>query len=148
VEAYLHVFVSTLEGLNGQPHAQTAPLPGQEPPVPTEQEAEWVPDSIFNAVTKRKKTMPLPGIKQPIPRRPANTLVTTATETTRLHDTATLSLYVIPGLPWDRIAMSSTTETEVNSKTSIMFPVRYELRLKKPSSIEHTTQHSKMFVFG
>jgi hypothetical protein len=39
-------------------------------------------------------------------------------------------------------------ETEVNSKASIMFPVRYALRLQKPSSIEHTTQHNKIFVFG
>jgi len=39
-------------------------------------------------------------------------------------------------------------DTEVNSKPSIMFPMRYELMPKKPSSIEHTTQHSKIFVYG
>jgi hypothetical protein len=33
---------------------QTASLPGQEPPIPTEQEAEWAPDSISNGVLKRK----------------------------------------------------------------------------------------------
>jgi hypothetical protein len=146
VEAYLHVFVSALEG-----HAQTASLLGQRPTVPTEQEAEWVPDSIFNAVLRGGGgTMPLPGIKPPIPRRPASILVTTATETQRLHDTVTVSLYVIPPAmgPNCHAVYDVQSETEVNSKASIMFPMRYELRLKKPSSTEHTTQRSKIFVFG
>jgi hypothetical protein len=54
---------SALDGVNGR-HAQAALYPqGKDPPIPTGQEAGWVPQPVWIQRLEEKSSLPSPGIE-------------------------------------------------------------------------------------